>query len=92
MILIEYFISNHLFAFKILTELGKITEAIGLLERALHFDPSSKIFQQDLMRLQAKQKSDVAKERSLYKKMFQLNDTPIPTTSNDKPKLKLTVT
>jgi len=76
---------------KILTELGKITEAIGLLERALHFDPSSKIFQQDLMRLQAKQKSDVAKERSLYKKMFQLNDTPIPTTSNDKPKLKLTV-
>ena len=42
------------------------------------------------MRLQAKQKSDVAKERSLYKKMFQLNDTPTPV-SHDKPKIKLAV-
>jgi len=76
---------------KILTELGKVREAIGLLERALHIDPSSKIIQQDLMRLQAKQKSDVAKERSLYKKMFQLNDPPSSASSNEKPKIKLTV-
>ena len=77
--------------YQILTELGKVREAIGLLERALHIDPSSKIIQQDLMRLQAKQKSDVAKERSLYKKMFQLNDPPSSASSNEKPKIKLTV-
>lgn len=75
---------------KIVTELGRISEAIALLERALHLDPSNRIIQQDLMRLQAKQKSDVAKERSLYKKMFQLNDTPTPV-SHDKPKIKLAV-
>lgn len=76
---------------KIVTELGKVTEAISLLERALHLDPSSKIIQQDLMRLQAKQKSDVAKERSLYKKMFQLNDPPTPAASKDQSKIKLAV-
>lgn len=62
-----------------------------MLERALHLDPSSKIIQQDLMRLQAKQKSDVAKERSLYKKMFQLNDPPTPAASKDQSKIKLAV-
>ena len=71
--------------------MGKINEGIGLLERALHLDPSSKIIQQDLMRLQAKQKMEVQKEKSLYKRMFQLNTTPAPTTSTGKPKIKLTV-
>ena len=77
---------------QILTLTGKITEGIALLERALHLDPSSKIIQQDLLRLQAKQKQDVQKERSLYKKMFQL-DSPAAssTTPKGKPKTKLTV-
>lgn len=71
--------------------MGKMNEGIALLERALHLDPSSKIVQQDLMRLQAKQKLEVQKEKSLYKKMFNLNSTPAPTTSQGKPKVKLTV-
>lgn len=71
--------------------MGKMNEGIGLLERALHLDPSSKIVQQDLMRLQAKQKLEVQKEKSLYKKMFNLNSTPAPKTSQGKPKVKLTV-
>lgn len=71
--------------------MGNITEGIALLERALHLDPSSKIVQQDLMRLQAKQKLEVQKEKSLYKKMFNLDKTPVPTTPHGKPKIKLTV-
>jgi hypothetical protein len=76
---------------QIVTAMGKMGEGIALLERALHLDPSSKIVQQDLMRLQAKQKLEVQKEKSLYKKMFNLNSTPAPTTSQGKPKVKLTV-
>ncbi|XP_046437656.1 peptidyl-prolyl cis-trans isomerase FKBP8-like isoform X1 [Daphnia pulex] len=76
---------------KIVTAMGKMGEGIALLERALHLDPSTKIVQQDLMRLQAKQKLEVQKEKSLYKKMFNLNSTPAPTTSQGKPKVKLTV-
>ncbi|KAI9556257.1 hypothetical protein GHT06_018831 [Daphnia sinensis] len=76
---------------KIVTAMGKMSEGIALLERALHLDPSSKIVQQDLMRLQAKQKLEVQKEKSLYKKMFNLNSTPAPKTSQGKPKVKLTV-
>lgn len=74
--------------------MGKISEGVGLLERALHLDPSSKIVQQDLMRLQAKQKLEVQKERSLYKKMFQLSDsTPASSSAkgNEKRKIKLPV-
>ena len=76
---------------QIVTAMGKMSEGIALLERALHLDPSSKIVQQDLMRLQAKQKLEVQKERSLYKKMFRLDTDPIPTTPHGKPKIKLTV-
>ena len=78
---------------QIVTAMGNTTEGVGLLERALHLDPSSKIIQQDLMRLQAKQKQEVQKERSLYKKMFQLDKTSSPSKSaqQDKPKIKLTV-
>lgn len=71
--------------------MGKMSEGIALLERALHLDPSSKIVQQDLMRLQAKQKLEVQKERSLYKRMFRLDTNPTQTTPQGKPKVKLTV-
>lgn len=71
--------------------MGKMNEGIALLERALHLDPSSKIVQQDLMRLQAKQKLEVQKEKSLYRKMFRLDAPSVPTTPHGKPKIKLTV-
>lgn len=71
--------------------MGKVSEGVALLERALHLDPSNKIVQQDLMRLQAKQKQEVQKERSLYRKMFQLDANPSPSKKNEKQKLKLTV-
>lgn len=78
---------------QIVTAMGKTSEGVALLERALHLDPSSKIIQQDLMRLQAKQKQEMQKERSLYKKMFNFqNNTPSGTRSEeDKRKIKLTV-
>ena len=75
--------------------MGKIGEGVGLLERALHLDPSNKAVQQDLMRLQTKQKLEVQKERSLYKKMFQLGDNTASasssTTNKEKRKIKLPV-
>jgi len=79
---------------KIVTAMGKISEGVGLLERALHLDPSNKAVQQDLMRLQTKQKLEVQKERSLYKKMFQLDDSASVSSSNtnkEKRKIKLPV-
>lgn len=71
--------------------MGKLSEGVALLERALHLDPSSKVIQQDLMRLQTKVKQDVQKERSLYKRMFQVKDTPARSAPNEKPKIKLAV-
>lgn len=74
--------------------MGKTSEGVALLERALHLDPSNKVVQQDLMRLQAKQKQEIQKERSLYKKMFQLDSTAAtssPSNAQGKPKIKLTV-
>lgn len=78
---------------QIVTAMGNVNEGVALLERALHLDPSSKIIQHDLMRLQAKQKVEAQKEKSLYRKMFQLAD-PAPKASNapqEKRKVKLTV-
>lgn len=74
--------------------MGDVNEGVALLERALHLDPSSKIIQHDLMRLQAKQKAEAQKEKSLYKKMFGLADTTSKVSSapQDKQKVKLTVT
>ena len=78
---------------QIVTAMGNVNEGVALLERALHLDPSSKIIQHDLMRLQAKQKAETQKEKSLYKKMFGLADAPkANSASQDKRKVKLTVT
>jgi len=76
---------------KILAAMGKIEEGVALLEKALHLDPSSKIIQQDLARLQAKRKLDAQKEKSLYKKMFGTKDAAVPSTPSGKPKVKLGV-
>lgn len=76
---------------KILAATMKINEAVALLERALHLDPSSKIIQQDLARLQARRKLEVQKEKSLYKKMFGNDTNTAKTTPQDKAKVKLGV-
>ena len=76
---------------QILAAMGKIEEGVALLEKALHLDPSSKIIQQDLARLQAKRKLDAQKEKSLYKKMFGTKDAAVPSTPSGKPKVKLGV-
>lgn len=73
--------------------MGKLDEAQALLERALHLDPSNKIVQQDLARMQANRKKDVQKEKSLYKKMFGLKTSTNASAaaSTEKPKVALAV-
>lgn len=71
---------------KILAATMKINEAVALLERALHLDPSSKIIQQDLARLQARRKLEVQKEKSLYKKILATILTPLKQHHRIKPK------
>ena len=68
---------------------GKVAESVSILERALHLDPSSKIIQQDLARLQSKQKLEAQKEKSLYKKMFGIKTVATQATQAAKGKTKV---
>ena len=88
---LQYRSSSLILSTQILAATMKINEAVALLERALHLDPSSKIIQQDLARLQARRKLEVQKEKSLYKKMFGNDTNTAKTTPQDKAKVKLGV-
>ncbi|XP_065569618.1 peptidyl-prolyl cis-trans isomerase FKBP8-like isoform X2 [Artemia franciscana] len=55
---------------KVLAEQGSTSDAIILFKKALSTEPEEKSIKSDLLRLETKQKNDLKKESSLYKKML----------------------